>query len=277
MPANRRLHRTGIRYVVRVFRAASPYAVLNTLHSLYGQKDRLLDIWPVIKESPIVKLFGYSPLIHAAYEVNQHLFTSLPIQEPYYPCSAVATGGPSPSDDIHYKAPARCNDPYTPIPGLLALHLRRGDFDGHCQHLAKWSSAWMGFNSFPSFPDQWVKPEGGGWGETTEENMALYMRRCFPDIDQIVARVEEVRRHPASKGLKDIYIMTNGKQDWVRDLKAALRKTGGWEKIASSRDMTITREQKEVAQAVDMMIGERAQVVIGNGVSDFVHISQTRC
>ena len=125
----------------------------------------------------------------------------------------------------------------------------------------------MGFNSFGQFPDQWTRPEGGGWGETTEANLALYMRRCYPEIDQIVRRVEEIRRHPASRGLKDVYIMTNGDREWVKQLKAALRAEGGWDKIASSRDMTITEEQKEVAQAVDMMIGEKAQVMVGNGVS----------
>ncbi|EKM56441.1 uncharacterized protein PHACADRAFT_253563 [Phanerochaete carnosa HHB-10118-sp] len=232
---------------------------------LYGQKGRLLDIWPVLSESPIVKLYGYSPLIHSAFDVNRDLFTTIPIQEPYFPCSAAP--GESTKDALQPQPLARCSDPYQPIPGLLALHLRRGDFVDHCQHLARWSSAWMGFNSFPSFPDQWVKPEGGGWGETTEENMALYLKRCYPTIEQIVKRVDEIRQHPTSKGLKDVYIMTNGKPDWVNELKAALRDMGGWDKIASSRDMTINAEQKEVAQAVDMMIGERAQVLVGNGWS----------
>ena len=131
----------------------------------------------------------------------------------------------------------------------------------------------MGFNSFPEFADQWVPLEGGGWGETTEENMAIYMRRCYPTIEQIVTRIEEIRRSPAGRGLKDIFIMTNGKLDWVQELKDALFAMGGWEKIASSRDMVITKEQKEVAQAVDMMIGERAQVIIGNGVSRSVFSS----
>lgn len=232
---------------------------------MYGQKDRLLDIWPVLSESPIVKLFGYSPLIHSAFEVNRDLFTTLPIQEPYFPCSSAP--GPSLEDALQAHPPARCSDPYQPIPGLLALHLRRGDFADHCAHLARWGAAWMGFNSFATFPDQWASPAGGGWGETTDENMALYMRRCFPTVKQIVARVDEIRLHPASKGIKDVYIMTNGKADWVDELKGSLRAMGGWDKIASSRDMTISAEQKEVAQAVDMMIGERAQVVVGNGVS----------
>ncbi|KIP11864.1 hypothetical protein PHLGIDRAFT_98965 [Phlebiopsis gigantea 11061_1 CR5-6] len=234
---------------------------------LYGQKDRLLDIWPILSESPIVKLFGYSPLIHSAFEANKDLFTSLPFGEPYFPCSEPSTSTSPITTALATKPPARCNDPYQPISGLLALHLRRGDFADHCAHLAKWSASWMGFNSFPEFPDQWVKPEGGGWGKTTDENLALYMQRCYPTIEQIVARVGEIRKHPASSGLKDIYVMTNGDREWVKELKAALRATGGWDKIATSRDMTITREQKEVAQAVDMMIGEKAQVLIGNGWS----------
>ncbi|KAJ3530634.1 hypothetical protein NM688_g7680 [Phlebia brevispora] len=101
------------------------------------------------------------------------------------------------------------------------------------------------------------------------------MQRCYPTIEQIVEKVDEVRRSGAGKGLKDVYIMTNGKREWVDELKDALFAMGGWEKIASSRDLVITKEQKEVAQAVDMMIGERAQVIIGNGVSALLPISLT--
>lgn len=226
-------------------------------------KERMLDIWPVLKESPLLKLFGYSPLIHSAFETNRELFSTIPVHEPYFPCHGLAGIGNATGS----APPTRCSDPYGHIPGLLALHLRRGDFENHCVHLANWTAAWMGFNSFPEFPDQWVRPEGGGWGETTKENMELYMRKCYPEIGQIVAMVDEVRRSPAGQGLKDIYIMTNGKREWVSDLKAALNAMGGWNKIASSRDLVISAEQKEVAQAVDMMIGEKAQAIIGNGVS----------
>jgi len=40
-----------------------------------------------------------------------------------------------------------------------------------------------------------------------------------------------------------------------------------WEQIASSLQMRISWEQKFVAQAVDMMIGHRADVFVGNGFS----------
>ena len=137
----------------------------------------------------------------------------------------------------------------------------------HCAHLARWGAAWMGFNAFPSFPEQWHPLPVGGNGETTAENMDVYMRRCYPSIPQIVAKIAEVRAHPAAKGLKDVYVMTNAKAGEAEELKAALRRMGGWDRVAMSRDLVLSKEQKYVAQAVDMLIGQRAQVLIGNGVS----------
>lgn len=61
--------------------------------------------------------------------------------------------------------------------------------------------------------------------------------------------------------------MTNASPAWLEELKVALRKTYDWDQIASSRDLKLSWEQKYVAQTVDMMIGQRAQVFIGNGVS----------
>lgn len=159
-------------------------------------------------------------------------------------------------------------DPYRPIPGLLVLHIRRGDFEQHCEHLARWASEFNGFNSFDGLPDQLTAiPGGGGGGETTEENLAFYFTRCYPSIEQITQKVEAVRQTPEGKGLKDVYVMTNAKKEWAEELKGALRKMGDWQRVSTSRDLVLTKEEKYVAQAVDMLIGQRAQVLIGNGVS----------
>ena len=96
--------------------------------------------------------------------------------------------------------------------------------------------------------------------------MSHYLKSCLPDIEQIVAKVKEVRQMEVAKGLKSIYIMTNGARPWVAELKEALHETGGWDLIASSRDLKLDWEQKYISQAVDMLIGQRAQVIIGNGV-----------
>jgi len=53
----------------------------------------------------------------------------------------------------------------------------------------------------------------------------------------------------------------------VKDLKDAFNAIGGWELITSSRDMELTVEQKYVSPAVDMLIGQRADVFVGNGFS----------
>ena len=94
----------------------------------------------------------------------------------------------------------------------------------------------------------------------------MYMQRCLPTIEQIVEKVKEVRRSSAGKGLRNVYIMSNGSPSWISKLKAALRAKHDWAHVASSRDLMLTPEQKYVSQALDMLVAQRAQVFIGNGV-----------
>ncbi|KAH9926412.1 uncharacterized protein B0H18DRAFT_1085010 [Fomitopsis serialis] len=152
----------------------------------------------------------------------------------------------------------RPSSPYPMISGLLVLHVRRGDFAEHCEHLARWSARFNGFSSFPGLPDAFEPPPGAGWGENTPENTAVYMRRCFPTVAQIVEKVTAVRETTAGRGLRN---------EWVDELKAALYAMGGVERVMGSRDVQLNWEQKYIAQAVDMLIGQRAQVLIGNGFS----------
>ena len=155
-----------------------------------------------------------------------------------------------------------------PFQGLLVLHIRRGDFKNHCAHLARWSSDWNGFNSFPGFIDKFSPPLGGGNGSITPHNMAIYMKHCLPTIQQIVDKVTEVRN--VTEGLKNVYIMTNGGISWVDELQNALNRAHNWDQIASSSDLELSLEQQYVAQTVDMMIGQKAHVFIGNGVRDLL-------
>lgn len=216
---------------------------LQRVYRIFGS-NRVLGIWNSLKTSPVLTQFRWSQLVETGFLANRHLFSEV-----------------SWLPDLLTSA-----YPYTPIPGLLALHIRRGDFEGHCLHFAKWSSPMNGFNQFPEMPDQFVPPAAAGRGEYTEEGKEIYLRHCFPDIKQIVGRVEQIRATPAGQGLKNIFIMTNAKKPWLQELKTALDEMGGWEKIVSSRDLELDWEQRYIAQAVDMLIGQRAQVIIGNGV-----------
>jgi len=156
--------------------------------------------------------------------------------------------------------------PFPRIDGLLALHIRRGDFAGHCDELAKWSSDWNGFNQFDELPDKFKVPEGGGWGTNTPENFAIYRKHCYPTVSQIVEKVSSVRKKVT--GLKRIYIMTNGKTEWVNELILALQTAEKWEAMSSTGDLSLAWEQKYISQALDMYVAQRAEAFIGNGVSD---------
>ncbi|KAI1788493.1 hypothetical protein LXA43DRAFT_974821 [Ganoderma leucocontextum] len=217
----------------------------------FGDKDAMHDVWADFAASPIVTHLRWSPLVELAFDNNREVIAPTTVAQP--PLSA-----------LPYDTPNA--ERYSAIPGLLVLHLRRGDYGGHCEHLAKWSSSFLAFNALPGLED-FTPPAGGGWGENTPENTALYRRRCLPTIAEVVARVGDVQRAPAARGLENVYIMTNGALPWVEELKGALAAMGGFKHVASSRDTVLNREQKYVAQAADMLAGQRAQVFIGNGWS----------
>lgn len=166
------------------------------------------------------------------------------------------------------------------------MHIRRGDFQGHCDHLARWSAGWNGFNLFPALVDKFVPPplldppeqdvhdddddasdeDKDALRVVSPETLALYRARCFPTPAQIVRKAREVRASSAGAGLGRVYVMTNGERAWVKGLVSALRKDG-WGDVVSSLDLRLEWEAEFVGQAVDMLIGQRAQVFIGNGVS----------
>lgn len=208
-----------------------------------GSGKRLLDIWPSLSKSPIITKFGWSPLIQSAYKTNKHLFQ--PSSAAVAPASAPAV-----------------------FEGLLALHIRRGDFADHCHHLARWSSEYNGFNTFADFPDRFMPLPGGGQGESTPENTDFYFEHCYPDIQQIVKKVMDIKTERRTRGqtIDRVYIMTNGPSDWLAQLRSALYAAHSWKGVGTSRDLSLSWEQKYVAQALDMFIGQWAHVFVGNGV-----------
>ncbi|KAH8999627.1 hypothetical protein EDB86DRAFT_650453 [Lactarius hatsudake] len=211
---------------------------------LFGDASRLLDIWPSLTKSPILTHFSWSPLIVTAIVANANVI---------HPALSSAT----PSSFTPSSHPA-------PLSGLLALHIRRGDYIDHCMNLANWSARFMGFNEFPGLPDRLEPP-----GEPVR-----YREHCFPEIAQIVTRVREVRaaQLPATP-LSRVYVLTNGRPEWLAELKEALQKDARsegldeWTHIGTSRDLRLTREQQHNAQAMDMAVAQRAEVFLGNGFS----------
>jgi hypothetical protein len=209
-----------------------------TSHSILGNR-RMLAIWPYLGISPVTTQWEWSPLIHDAYKRNRQLFV--------------------PESSARSSHSGLVENYAESIPGLLALHVRRGDFQEHCVNLAKWSSNWNAFNMFPEFIDKYQT------GTTEEETVQIYLTHCFPTIEEIVQKVTQVRIE-SEQPLTHIYVMTNGPVAWVAELKEALGSSGDWDQIETSRDLDLTWEQKYVAQALDMFVAQRAEVLIGNGV-----------
>lgn len=204
--------------------------------------EKIIPAFASLSQSPILTAFDWSPLVLSGVRANAHLLS-----------------------------PSLAADPLPrSVPDLVVIHIRQGDYAEHCQHLANWSSSFQGWSSLPGLPDVFVPPPGGGWGENTPENRAIYMDHCLPGIEHIAKRVWDARRDlEAVEGrgrLKRLYIMTNAKSQWIESLKTRLHEDRIWEDITSSRDLALTPEQRYIAQTVDMAVAERAALFIGNGV-----------
>ncbi len=231
----------------------------------FGVPGNLASIWSDLISTPLLTRFAWSSLIELAFDTNRDLFL---------PASALASTPYLSS--IPYNASTNALR-YPPIPGLMAVHIRKGDYASHCNTLASIGDPFVSANSFPALPDAFlppgvpgpVMPNGkvaGNWHAGAAQR-AYYRRRCFPSIPEIVAKVLAVRATEAGQGVRRLHIMTNGKAPYIANLKRALWEAAEWDAISSSRDLVLNWEQKFVAQAVDVLVAQRAQVLIGNGVS----------
>ncbi|KAF8462231.1 hypothetical protein JB92DRAFT_2776847, partial [Gautieria morchelliformis] len=153
-----------------------------------------------------------------------------------------------------------------PLPRVLALHLRRGDFEEHCVKLASWNSAWQGLNEAEGVGDRYTPPPGG---LKTPAERAEFARRCWPSLDDImqcyahdgpssVMRVEHegrfIRDSQGEEGVSG-----DAFSQWVDELDAD----------GEVRSTKRRESERVVGLAVDMEIAARAEVFIGNGWSSF--------
>ena len=192
-------------------------------------------------------LLATSPVVESAIYRNEYLFQSR---------------GPSPPPE----APRNVYD------RMLAIHLRRGDFQEACLDLANWNSTLYSWNLHPSLPDKFDNPSGYTWGKNTPENVDFYLKRCYPTDEAIIDKIEDSKydyiqatkpREP--RYLDTLFILTNDKTGWVNSMKPFLR-THGWHTIVTTQDLELDQEQKDVGMAVDMEYARKAAVFIGNGV-----------
>ncbi|KAF8167276.1 hypothetical protein B0H34DRAFT_681214 [Crassisporium funariophilum] len=227
-------------------------AVPQTFDLWLWGSTRVLSLWDAFRDSPVTRLLAPSPVVRAAVDRNEYLF--LP-------------RGPRPAH------PASRN----PYDRMLAVHLRRGDYEGHCTNLANWNTTFYSWNLLPFLPDQFEHPSPIGYepGKNTPEGYAHYLKHCYPNHDQILEKIEKSREEyirAAKPGeyrtLDVIFLLTNDRTSWVDDLKATLQKSK-WHTVVTTRDLEMDQEQKDAGMTVDMEFARMAAVFIGNGWSSF--------
>ncbi|KAJ7240722.1 hypothetical protein C8J57DRAFT_1438868 [Mycena rebaudengoi] len=198
---------------------------------------RLLSLWESFSASPISRLRGPSTIVHAAVESNARIFVP----------RGASPGHPPSRDSFKH---------------LLAMHLRRGDYEGHCKWMAYLNAGFYGWNQMKVLPDQFENDPSAA------DKDAIFLGHCWPDIDGIVAKAREAQMDfPGADRLDTVYISTNEKGGWIDEVRAALGKDG-WA-VSSTQDLLLDAEQLGVSMAIDMEIASRAAVFIGIGVSSF--------
>ena len=219
----------------------------------YGRAN---EFWEEYRDSPVSRLFGTSPIVSSAVERNRYLF---------------APRAPNGVKSIAHTVGAS-NDPHE---RMLAVHIRRGDYEEACLQFAKHNSTFYSWNLLPFLPDQFEHPVG--WDVDEEETLRLYTTHCFPTMDEIRLKIREAKEEyvlAADEGkgevryLDTLYILTNAKDNWLSKLKEMMYEDG-WNHIVTTKELELDQHQKDVGMAVDMELARRAAVFLGNGVCAF--------
>ncbi|KIK69922.1 hypothetical protein GYMLUDRAFT_34323 [Collybiopsis luxurians FD-317 M1] len=211
---------------------------------------RVLSLWEVFSKSPVSRLLETSPVVKSAVDANEFLF---------FPRGS--------------RLPLSNLGPRNPFDRMMAIHIRRGDFEEACGRLAYHNSTFYSWNLLPQLPDAFEVPANLVWN-TSEYNQS-YLERCFPEQQAIMEKVREARnayiaaaRNGEKRTLDVMYLLTNAKGEWLEDMLNYLR-NDGWHTIVTSKDLELNAEQTDVNMAVDMDIARKAAVFIGNGWSSF--------
>ncbi|KAF7326048.1 SH3 and PX-domain-containing 3 [Mycena kentingensis (nom. inval.)] len=256
----------------------------------------VLSIWPEYYTGPTLREFAWSPLATEAIYGNFNLI--MPSSSvPAYLCPT--PDGSAAPRSFNAFLPLRAESPV--LPGLLAIHVRRGDFNGHSQSLAEYKSEFTTFTKlgtpglclpertnggygagenwiasgipdgyeYPAIPSYFDVPEGLSRREAS-------LKHSWPTMEEIVVRAREIRVGArearwglsSAQTLRAVYISTDGEAEWVGELATALR-ADGWAHVASSLDIFegLSREAQAVSQVVDQGIMTIAEQFVGNGFS----------
>ena len=157
----------------------------------------------------------------------------------------------------------------------MALHLRRGDFEGHCKSLAERQQGLTTWATLPLLQSAMFPPL------LDTSNATSIMEHCYPSLYRILDAVShQARSHPH---LRTLHILHDGAWDHplvylqVYKLAEALKNAAwaekqGWKngpmlRVTHSGDLPIANGERDWSVCVDVELARRAEVFIGNGYS----------
>ncbi|KAF8324073.1 hypothetical protein DL93DRAFT_2036218, partial [Clavulina sp. PMI_390] len=205
---------------------------------------RVLSLWPMVSKSPIFTGFSWSSVVLGAVGKNAKAF---------WPRA--------------YKGTVDGKDGNAVIPGLVTLHVRRKDFYFHCLWMGPWG-VFDGWNQLSTLPDRFEPPPSTGDSNDNNPRSDYLLKRCWVDIDPIVARLDALRKDYPNDTLDKVYVSTNEDEKWLAELKGKL-KEHGWTDVRSTFDLDLSWEESGVDNAIDMEMASRGHVFVGNGFSSF--------
>ncbi|RDB16754.1 hypothetical protein Hypma_002386 [Hypsizygus marmoreus] len=175
----------------------------------------------------------------------------------------------------HSVLELRSNSTNTDGEPYVALHLRRGDFEGHCHSLAEGHAGFTTWATLPALQPSVFPPA------LDPRNGTSIFEHCYPTLDRILAAIDsQVRSKPH---LRTIHVLHDGAWDhplvYAQHYKleaalanAARAKRAGWEggpmrRVTHSGKVPLQWGEADWAVTVDVELARRAEVFVGNGFS----------
>ena len=159
----------------------------------------------------------------------------------------------------------------------MALHLRRGDFEEHCKMLGGRHEGITTWATLPFLQPVIFPPL------LDISNDTSIMQHCYPTLYRVLDAIShQARSHPH---LRRLHVLHDGAWDHplvylqYYQLAAALKNTAwaekhGWKngpmlRVTHSADVPIAKGERDWSVCIDVELGRRAEVFIGNGYSSF--------
>lgn len=157
----------------------------------------------------------------------------------------------------------------------IALHLRRGDFEAHCQSLVEKNTGFTTWATLPILELSTLSPA------LVTSNASSVMDHCYPSLRRILDAVTaQARRKPH---VRTLHVLHDGAWDhptvYLQYYKLTRALTNakwaeeqGWPngpmvRVTQSAEVPLERGERDWTVCVDVELARRADAFIGNGYS----------